>query len=179
MTHADALIKAEKERPKLVNFISKLFGSYEDAEDVVQDVFYQLIDKFDDLSTINNLTGWLYRAAKNKAIDQTRKKKPDLYEDFSSQKNDDLRLENILPKFGNSPEDELMSKAIAEELELALEELPPEQKEAFVLHEFEDIPFSEMSEMLGIAVNTLISRKRYALLYLRERLKNLYNSLND
>ncbi len=179
MTHSDALRTAELERPKLVNFISKFFGSYEDAEDVVQDVFYQLIEKFDDLSTINNLTGWLYRAAKNKAIDQTRKKKPELYDDFSSQKNEDLRLENILPKFGSTPEDEMMSKAIAEELELALQELPPEQREAFVMHEFEDIPFSEMSEMLGVTVNTLISRKRYALLYLRERLKELYNLLND
>lgn len=179
MTHNDALRAAELERPKLVNFISKLFGSYEDAEDVVQDVFFQLVEKFDDLSTINNLTGWLYRAAKNKAIDQTRKKKPELYDDFSSQKNDDLRLENILPKFGGTPEDELMSKAIAEELELALQELPPEQREAFVMHEFEDIPFSEMSEILGVPVNTLISRKRYALLFLRERLKEMYNLLND
>lgn len=179
MTHSEALRTVEEERPKLVNFITKLFGSYEDAEDVVQDVFFQLVEKFDDLSTINNLTGWLYRAARNKAIDKTRKKKPELLDDFSTAKNEELRLENILPKFGGTPEDEMMSKAIAEELDIALQELPDEQRDAFVLHEFEDMPFSEMSEMLGVPVNTLISRKRYALQFLRERLKDLYNLLND
>ncbi len=179
MTHSEIILQAEQERPRLVNFISKYFGSYIEAEDIVQDVFVQLIDKFEDLRVINNITGWLYRAAKNKAIDKTRKMKPDLYEDFALDKDGTLNLDSILPRFGNTPEDDMMSKAIAEELEKALEELPPEQRDAFVLHEFEDMSFKEMSEMLGVAENTLISRKRYALLHLRSRLQELYDLLND
>ncbi len=178
MTQTEIILQAEKERSKLVNFIRKYFGAYIDAEDIVQDVFVQLVDKFEDLRVINNLTGWLYRAAKNKAIDRTRKMKPSLYEDMVTDKVP-LSLDSILPTFGNTPEDDMMSKAIAEALEQALQELPEEQREAFVLHEFEEVSFKEMALMLNVTENTLISRKRYAVLYLRERLKELYDLLND
>lgn len=179
MTNHDIIIEAEKERPKMIHYIKKYFGSYSDAEDIVQDVFVQLMDKFEDLRVIQNLTGWLYKAAKNKAIDRTRKMKPGYYEDFGRNQDAEFTLDSILPHFGNSTEDRLMAKAIAEELKLALEELPKEQRDAFVLHEFEEMSFREMATLFGVSENTLISRKRYALLYLRERLKELYDLLND
>ena len=178
MTKAEAIEKIEAERSGLIRYLGYRFGMKAEAEDVVQDAIYQLIDNFDDLSAIRSLTSWLYRVVNNRAIDLTRKKKPALWDDLPTAE-EALSLEEILPVLENTPEDEYMRDWIALEMEKALNELPKEQKEAFVLNEFEGYAFKELAQMLGVSKNTLISRKRYALLYLRERLNELYKQLND
>ncbi len=178
MTKAEAIQKIEAERPGLIRFLGQRFGTAVDAEDVVQDAIYQLINKFDDLSAIGSLTGWLYRVVNNRAIDLTRKKKPALWDDFPAN-DESLSLDEILPVLDNTPEDEYMLDWIADALDEALNELPKEQKEAFVLNEFEGYEFKELAQMLGVSKNTLVSRKRYALFYLRERLNDLYKQLNE
>jgi len=170
--------------PKLLNFIRKSLP-LEQAEDVVQDVFTQLFNGYEKIRSIENITSWLYKTATNRIIDLKRKKKPDLLNDKKTLKNvaaedqEDLYIEDILPSYSDDPEQELFRQAIWQEIMDGLEELPEEQKEVFVLHEFEDRSFKEISIITGEKVNTLISRKRYAVLYLREKLFDLYEQLKQ
>ena len=172
-----------KNRSRLLQFIRNRIPGEEEAKDILQDVFYQLVSIADDIRNINNVTSWLYTVARNKIIDRSRKKKPDLFSDklIRTSTNEDvdvLMLEDILPAYSTDPEDEMMNSFILDAIDGALMELPDEQREVFVLHEFENMTFREIGELTGESLNTLISRKHYAVLYLRENLQDLYNQLN-
>ncbi len=173
----------KKNSRRLLQFIRNRIPSEEEAKDILQDVFYQLISIADDIRAIENVTSWLFTVARNKIIDRSRKKKPDLFSDKQIQTpgngdEDVLMLEDILPAFSADPEDEMMNSIILEAIDEALMELPEEQREVFILHEFENMTFREIVELTGESLNTLISRKHYAVLYLRECLQDLYNQLN-
>ena len=171
----------EKERKRLLEFIRKRVPTQEDAEDVLQDVFYELVNTYRLMKPVEQMASWLFTVARNKITDRYRKKKPDsLEEHFSIRNGDDgdrLDISDFLPGNSNSPETEMMRSAITEGLMAALYELPKEQRDVFIMHEIEDKSFQEISEITGANLNTLLSRKRYAILYLRERLKNLYADL--
>lgn len=165
------------EHKKLLGYIQKKVPHRYEAEDILQDVFYQLTVGFRDLERIENLTAWLYKVTNNRIIDRFRKKKHTHLNYSEIQRNDEegpLLLEEILPALGSSPEDEELKEMIWEMIEETLNVMPKEQKDVFVAHEFEQKSFKEISEKKGIGVNTLITRKRYAVLALRARLENLY-----
>ncbi len=174
----------KKDSRRLLQFIRNRIPNEEEAKDILQDVFYQLISIADDIRTIDNVTSWLFTVARNKIIDRSRKKKPDLFSDKQIQtpgsgEEDVLMLEDVLPAFSTDPEDEMMNSLILDAVDGALMELPDEQREVFILHEFENMTFREIVELTGESMNTLISRKHYAVLYLRECLQDLYNQLNS
>jgi RNA polymerase sigma factor (sigma-70 family) len=165
------------ERKRLLGYIRKRVPESVEAEDILQDIFYQLTLGFRDLQRIENLTAWLYKVADNRIIDRFRKKKPVKISYSDTAKDDEdgpLALEEILPSLGTTPEDEELKEMIWEAIEETLSELPEEQRSVFIANEFDDLSFREISEKTGIVVNTLISRKRYAVLALRERLNELY-----
>ncbi len=164
---------------ELRGFISKRVSFKEDAEDILQNIFYNL-SKIDLVENpIEQISAWLYSVARHQIIDRDRKKKEERMPQFSMGSDDDILTDiaDILSDPGDTPEAAYMQQLILEELELALDELPEEQKTVFELTELQGIPFKEISESTGIPVNTLISRKRYAVLYLRERLKYLYDDM--
>jgi RNA polymerase sigma factor (sigma-70 family) len=170
------------ERKRLLGYIRNRISDRVEAEDILQDVFYQLTVGFRDIKKIENLTAWLYKVADNRITDLFRKKKP-VRINYSDNAMDDadgpLTLEEILPSLGSTPEDEEIKEMIWEAIEETLSELPGEQRDVFVANEFDDISFKELSERTGTGVNTLISRKRYAVLALREKLNELYKLLKD
>ncbi len=166
----------EKERSRLRSFIRRRVPDPRDAEDVLQDVFYALVEANRLLMPIEHVTGWLFRVARNRITDLFRKKKPESFSDVVDDESDDLlRLEDMLPSPDAGPEALYVRNLLLDELELALDELPEEQREAFVAHELEGRSFREMAAETGENVNTLLSRKRYAVLHLRRRLQGLYD----
>ena len=171
----------EKERKRLLEFIRKRVPSQEDAEDVLQDVFYELINTYRLMKPVEQMASWLFTVARNKITDRYRKKKPVSLEGHfamrAGDEGDRLDISDFLPSHTNSPETEMMREAITQGLMQALDELPLEQREVFIMHEIEDKSFQEIAEITGANVNTLLSRKRYAVLFLRERLQTLYNDL--
>ena len=171
----------EKERRRLLEFIRRRVPSQEDAADVLQDVFYELINTYRIMKPVEQMASWLFTVARNKITDRYRKKKPvSLEGHFAVRGGDDgdrLDIADFLPSHSNSPETEMMREAITQGLMEALDELPAEQRDVFIMHEIEDKSFQEISEITGANINTLLSRKRYAVLFLRDRLQNLYNDL--
>ncbi len=167
----------ESERSRLRNFIRRRVSDPRDAEDILQDVFYELLEANRLLMPIEHVTGWLFRVARNRIIDLFRKKKPEsINEPVSSDGDEDsLQLEDLLPSSDAGPESLYIRNAILDELESALDELPEEQRRVFVAHELEGLSFKEISEETGVSVNTLLSRKRYAILHLRGRLQTIYD----
>lgn len=171
-----------KERQRLLDFIRRRVPSREDAEDILQEVFFELVEMYRLMKPVEQMASWLFTVARNKITDSYRKRKPNLLDDFVIAGHDDddrLFLADLLPHNTLSPSDEMMREVILETVGEALEELPPEQREVFVGHELEGKSFKEMSEQMGVPLNTLLSRKRYAVLFLRERLRDLYNDLMD
>lgn len=170
-----------RERSRLFGFIRRRVGIEEEAEDILQDVFYQLVSAYDSIESIEKVTSWLFQVARNKIIDRSRKMKPDNFSSLrvagSAEDDSPLMLADILPDLDQAPDRQLLRAAIWERLEEALEELPTSQREVFIQHEFEDKSFKEIAETTGLSVNTLLSRKRYAVLYLREQLEGLYREL--
>jgi RNA polymerase sigma factor (sigma-70 family) len=169
----------KREGSRLRNFIRRRVPDPFDAEDILQDVFYKLVEANRLLMPIEHVTGWLFRVARNRITDLFRKKKP---QSFADAKGEDesgelLQIEDLLPSPEAGPEAAYVRNMLLEELELALEELPDEQREVFVGHELEGRSFKEMAEETGVSVNTLLSRKRYAVLRLRERLQSIYDEL--
>src|SRR5438270_6065948 len=164
-----------KERPRLRNFIRRRVADPSDVEDIVQDVFYRLVEANRLLMPIEHVTGWLFRVARNRITDLFRKKKPDLFSDAAVEDEDGelLQVEDLLPSPDAGPEALYLRHVLLDELELALDELPDEQREVFVAHELEGRSFKEMAAETGVSVNTLLSRKRYAVLYLREQLQSI------
>ena len=171
-----------KERGKLLNFILNRVGSTEEAEDILQDVFYQFVAGFESIGSLDRITSWLYSVARNKIIDGYRRdaSRPKRVSFDGAMTLDDdapLTLQEILPDLDNTPEGTLLRDAIWDEITLALDELPAEQREIFIQNEIEEQSFREISERTGISINTLLSRKRYAILALRKRLQRFYDDV--
>ncbi len=165
------------EHNRLLGYIRKRIPDRMEAEDILQDVFYQLTVGFNDIRRIENLTAWLYKVTNNRITDLFRKKRPvtiSYRESTSEDEDGPLTLEEILPSVGTTPADEELKDLIWETIEETLAKLPEEQSSVFVKNEFEDLSFKEISEKTGVGINTLISRKRYAVLALREKLNELY-----
>jgi RNA polymerase sigma factor (sigma-70 family) len=167
----------QKDRKRLFDFIRKRVPDKEEAEDILQDVFYQLTQNFSPLEPIEQISAWLFRVAKNKIIDRYRKHKTESLEKHVSGMEGEvsLNLSDFLIDPNEGPEAEYAKSIIWKALGEALDDLPAEQRDVFVMHELEGKDFKEISKLTGEQVNTLISRKRYAVLYLRERLQYLYN----
>ena len=165
------------EGSRLRNFIRRRVPDQADAEDIVQEVFYELVEANRLLMPIDHITGWLFRVARNRITDLFRKKRPEPFSDatLESEEGEMLRFEDLLPSPDAGPEALYIHSVMLEELEQALSELPPEQREVFLAHEVEGRSFKELSATTGINVNTLLARKRYAVLHLRERLQDFYD----
>ncbi len=160
---------------KLFHFIRGRVPTNTDAEDIVQDVWYQL-SRVIELDSIEQISGWLYRVARNKITDNYRKKKPELLED-KKVKNDDgeFIFKEILLADSISPEEENLKEIFWKELFIALDELPENQKNVFIWNELDDETFQQIADRTGENIKTLISRKRYAVQHLRLKLEELYN----
>jgi len=155
-----------REGSRLRNFIRRRVADPRDAEDVLQDVFTELVEANQLLMPIEHVSGWLFRVARNRIIDLFRRKK-----------GESLDLDDLLPSPDAGPDAEFARGALLEELEAAIAELPEEQRDVFVAHEIDGKSFKEMAAESGVSINTLLSRKRYAVLHLRERLQRTYDEL--
>jgi RNA polymerase sigma factor (sigma-70 family) len=159
----------------LFDFIRKRVRTEEDAEDILQDVLYQLVASYSVAEPIEKLAAWLFTVARNRITDWYRKKR---HLSLTYDENEELlplNLDDVLQDPAGTPENVYFRSLIREELEDALQELPVKQREVFVMHEVEGRSFNEIAELTGEPLNTLLSRKRYAVLFLRERLQDLYN----
>jgi len=170
----------KREQSRLRNFIRRRVPDPRDAEDILQDVFYALVEANRRLMPIDHVTGWLFRVARNRITDLFRKKRPERFSetavpDGNEVDGDRLQLKDLLPSPDDGPEALYARSVLLEELELAIDELPEEQREVFVAHELEGRSFKEMAAGTGVSVNTLLSRKRYAVLRLRERLQQIHD----
>ena len=179
MTEQDRRISdiVAKERLRLRNFIRRRVPDPADAEDIVQEVFYELVEANRLLMPIEHVTGWLFRVARNRIIDLLRKKRPEAFSDAAveGEGGEMLQIEDLLPSPDAGPEALYFRHVLLDELELALEELTEEQRDVFVAHELEGRSFKDLAAEIGVSVNTLLSRKRYAVLHLRERLQSVYD----
>ena len=168
-----------KERGRLFNFIKRYVPSKEDAEDILQDVFYQLIAGFEDIIMIDRISGWLFKTARNKIIDKKRKKKPDNFSGFEITNNEEdgeyFSFSDLIPSFDLIPEGLFLQDEFNEELQKALDSLPPEQKDIFLMSEIDGLSFKEISAITGLNINTLLSRKHYAVTQLRKKLIKYLN----
>jgi len=163
-----------RERGRLLEFIRRRIGDAAEAEDVLQDALYELVVAYRMTQPVEQAGAWLVRVARNRIIDRFRRKRPELLADQSSARgdnDDDGAFEDLLPAEEDGPESAVMRDLLLEEMELGLGELPPEQREVFLAHELDGLSFRELSRRTGVGVNTLLSRKRYAVLYLQERLR--------
>jgi RNA polymerase sigma factor (sigma-70 family) len=181
MTEQDRQISkiVAEERSRLRNFIRRRVPDPADAEDILQEVFYKLVEANRLLMPIDHVTGWLFRVARNRITDLFRKKRPETFSDAGIEDEDGevLQIEDLLPAPDSGPEALYVRSVLLDELELAIDELTVEQREVFVAHELEGRSFKELSAESGVNVNTLLSRKRYAVLHLRERLQSIYDEL--
>ncbi|MEO5673847.1 MAG: sigma-70 family RNA polymerase sigma factor [Chitinophagales bacterium] len=172
------------ERKRLLDFIRRRVPSEEDAEDILQDVFYQFTNAYRSMEPIEKVTSWLFTVARNRITDFFRKKKADSfssllkpYSGADGGDDDNYFLKEIMQQSSDSPEGQYVRSLVWDTLKVALEELPEEQREIFTLHELEGVSFKEMSVQMKLPLNTLLSRKRYAVLHLRKRLQSLYHEL--
>jgi RNA polymerase sigma factor (sigma-70 family) len=165
-----------REQARLRNFIRRRVSDPRDVEDILQDVFYKLVEANRLLMPIDHVTGWLFRVARNRIIDFFRKKQPESFSDIVADEDDEgLQLEDVLPSPDSGPDALYARSVLLDELDMAISELPEEQREVFVAHEFEGRSFKEIAAESGVGVNTLLSRKRYAVLHLRQRLQTIYD----
>jgi RNA polymerase sigma factor (sigma-70 family) len=179
MTEQDRQISeiVAQQRSRLRNFIRRRVPDPSDAEDIVQEVFYELVEANRLLMPIEHVTGWLFRVARNRITDLFRKRKPETFSGVAlkGESGEVLQIEDLLPSPDAGPEALYFRGVLLDELELALDELPAEQRDVFVAHELEGRSFKGMAAETGVSMNTLLSRKRYAVLYLRERLQSIYD----
>jgi RNA polymerase sigma factor (sigma-70 family) len=169
-----------REQARLRNFIRRRVPDPLDAEDILQDVFAELVEAYRLMKPIKQASAWLFRVARNRITDLFRKKKPEALADqqFFTPEGETLLLEDLLPSKAAGPEQVYTRTVLLEELEDALEELPGEQRDIFVAHEMDGRSFKELSEETGLPVNTLLSRKHYAVLHLRRRLQAIYDEFS-
>ena len=167
----------QREASRLRSFIRRRVADPRDAEDILQDVFYKLVEANRLVMPIEHVTGWLFRVARNRITDLFRKKKPESFSDLAvaGEGNEVLPWEDLLPSPEAGPDALYARKALLDELELAVSELPKEQREVFVAHELEGRSFQEIAGRTGESVNTLFARKRYAVRRLRARLQHAYD----
>ena len=181
MTEQDRQISdvIAEERARLRNFIRRRVPNEADVEDLLREVFYELVEANRLLMPIDYVTGWLFRVARNRITDLFRKKRPENFTDAAviGEDGDLLEIEDLLPSPDAGPEALCVRNVLLDELERALGELPDEQREVFVAHELEGRSFKELSAESGISVNTLLSRKHYAVLHLRQRLQGIHDEL--
>lgn len=164
-----------RERGRLLAFISRRVRDAAEAEDVLQEALYELVAAYRLMQPVEQAGAWLMRVARNRIIDRFRKRRPQLLADIMPQEEDpDSALERLLPPVEDGPDAELVRELLLAELERAMSELPREQREVFVAHELEGASFRQLSARWGVGINTLLSRKRYAVLRLRERLQEVY-----
>jgi RNA polymerase sigma factor (sigma-70 family) len=170
----------KREQSRLRSFIRRRVPDPRDAEDVLQDVFYELVEANRLLMPIEHVTGWLFRVARNRITDLFRKKTPERFSEgtVASADEEPLRFEDLLPSPDDGPDALYARHVLLEALELAVDELPDEQRDVFVGHEVEGRSFKEMAAASGVSVNTLLSRKRYAVRHLRERLQRTYDEFS-
>jgi RNA polymerase sigma factor (sigma-70 family) len=165
----------ERERRRLLGFIRQRVEDEGDAEDILQDVFYELTEAYRLMRPVEQAGAWLFRVARNRIIDRFRKKRPQAFSQVSGGGGEEeSRFEDLLPSPDAGPEAAYARRVLLEELDAALEELPAEQRAVFVAHEIEDRSFKQIAAETGVGVNTLLSRKRYAILHLRRRLQAIY-----
>ena len=169
----------KREQLRLRNFIRRRVADPRDVEDILQDVFYKLVEANRLLMPIEHVTGWLFRVARNRIIDLFRKTKPESFGDRfgADDEDEELLFEDLLPSPDAGPDAQYARKALLDELELAIDELPKEQRDVFVAHELEGRSFESIAGETGVSVNTLLSRKRYAVLRLRQKLQTIYDEL--
>lgn len=170
----------ERERARLLNFVRRRVPHAEDVEDIVQDVFYELVEANRRLMPIEHVTGWLYRVARNRIIDLFRRSQPERFSDAEivTEDGDALRVEELLPSDALGPDGEHARRFLIEEFEQALQALPEEQRTVFVAHEIDGRSFKDLAAESGVSINTLLGRKRYAVQRLRERLQRAFDDYN-
>jgi RNA polymerase sigma factor (sigma-70 family) len=177
----ERLIEAiRREQGRLRNFIRRRVADEADAEDILQDVFYEFIEAYRLMKPIEQAGAWLFRVARNRIIDRFRKKKPETFSSLQAadaESGEPLSLEELLPSPDSGPEAAYARSVLLDELGAALDELPQEQREVFVAHEFDGMSFKELSAQTGVSVNTLLSRKHQAVLHLRWRLQTIHEEL--
>jgi RNA polymerase sigma factor (sigma-70 family) len=176
ITEQDRLISqaVERDQPRLRNFIRKHVPDTGEAEDILQDVFYELLEAYRLMKPVEHVTAWLFRVARNRMIDLFRRKKPTSLNDPVSVEEEGDTLEDLLPSADAGPEATYARSLLLDALEEALEELPQAQREVFIAHEVMGQSFKEISAETGLSVNTLLSRKHYAVTHLRQRLQLIY-----
>jgi RNA polymerase sigma factor (sigma-70 family) len=175
---ADVIVK---ERPRLRSFIRRRVANDADADDLLQDVFAELVEASRLMMPIEFVTGWLFRVARNRITDLFRKKRPEAFRGALQEDEDGVLLdvEDLLPSSEAGPEAQYFRGLLLDELQHALAELPADQRDVFVAHELEGRSFKELAAKSGVSVNTLLSRKRYAVLHLRKRLQNLHDEFME
>jgi RNA polymerase sigma factor (sigma-70 family) len=166
----------ERDQPRLRNFIRKHVTDSGEAEDILQDVFYELLEAYRLMKPIEHVTAWLFRVARNRMVDVFRRKKSRSLNDPASVEEDSDTLEDLLPSEEAGPEAVYARNLLLDALDEALEELPDAQREVFIAHELMGRSFKEISVETGLSVNTLLSRKHYAVRHLRESLQSIYEN---
>jgi RNA polymerase sigma factor (sigma-70 family) len=169
----------ERERRRLFRFIRKRVDDEGDAEDILQDVFSELLEAYRLMKPVEQVGAWLYRVARNRIIDRFRKRKPEAEVALNASEEDALRLEELLPSPEAGPEAIYARSVLLDELDAALEELPEEQRDVFIAHEMDGRSFRQLAEETGLSINTLLSRKHYAILHLRRRLQAIYEEFTS
>ena len=167
----------DRDKTRLRNFIRRRVADPSDAEDILQEVFYELVETYRLMKPIEQVGAWLFRVARNRITDLFRKKKPEAStnDPVVAEEGEFLTLEDLLPSRDAGPEAAYARTVLLAELEDALEELPEEQREVFLAHEIEGRSFKELAAETGVSANTLLSRKHYAVIHLRERLRAVYD----
>jgi len=169
----------QRERRRLFHFIRKRVDDEGDAEDILEDVFVELIEAYRLMKPVEQVGAWLYRVARNRIIDRFRKKRPAVEVPLDTNDEGGLRLEDLLPSPEAGPAAMYARNVLLDELEAALEELPEEQRDVFIAHEMDGRSFKQLAEETGLSINTLLSRKRYAILHLRRRLQAIYEEFTS
>lgn len=166
----------ERDETKLRSFIRRQVTDNGEAEDILQDVFYELLEAYRMMKPIEHVTAWLYRVARNRITDLFRRKRTGSLSDpvAAYEDGEPLLLEELLPSRDEGPEDAYARNLLLDSLEEAIDELPASQREVFIAHEIEGISFKQLSAETGLSINTLLSRKHYAVLHLRRRLQTIY-----
>jgi RNA polymerase sigma factor (sigma-70 family) len=168
-----------RERRRLFHFIRKSVDDEGDAEDILQDVFFELMEAYRLMKPVEQVGAWLYRVARNRIIDRFRKRRPEVEVPLSANEESALRLEDLLPSPDAGPAAIYARSVLFEELDAALEELPREQRDVFIAHEMDGRTFKQLAEETGLSINTLLSRKHYAILHLRRRLQAIYEDFTS
>ena len=184
MTDQDQQISEaiSRDESRLRSFIRRRVADQGEAEDILQDVFYELVEAYRMMKPVEQVTAWLFRVARNRIIDRFRRKKREgtsSETEAVSENGEALALEELLPSPEAGPDASYARSVLLEELDEALDELPQEQREVFVAHELMGRSFKEIAEQSGVSVNTLLSRKHYAVLHLRERLRSIYDEFRQ